>query len=97
MATRGTTDGRERRPSTDQLPIDSSRALSFGLGDQLTADETPLAAFDHAHSPGRLRLYPATEHTVILALRSPVGHRRFYEVDADVEAALDDADAWQHA
>ncbi|WP_188977835.1 hypothetical protein [Halocalculus aciditolerans] len=95
MATRGTTEG-AGRPSADALPVDG-RALSFALGDRLTAAETPVAAFDHAASPGGIRLYPATEHTRILALRSPVGHRRFYEVDDGVEDALDDADDWQRA
>ena len=68
-------------------PLDdaAARPLSWALGERLLdADAAPDLTLRGPGDRVTVAVYPATDHTALVTVRSPVGRRRFYEVPAGV-------------
>ncbi|NEU59243.1 hypothetical protein [Halorussus sp. MSC15.2] len=93
------TAGGPRLPDAVPFDLTTVTRLSWELGSQVVSDATRLSEWEHATSGRRLAVYDATDHTVVLGVRTPVGRERFFgatkhDVDAK-RSRLRDAENWR--
>jgi len=82
------------------LPGVSARPLSWELGERIVAEDATRRRLTLSNASGRttVGVFEATDHTAVVAVRTPVGRRKYYEVpaaaiDRAVDAVADD-DSW---
>ncbi|PSP54333.1 hypothetical protein BRC82_10480 [Halobacteriales archaeon QS_1_67_19] len=104
MATQGMQDAAAestRLPAALPFGLPAASYLGWELGSRVTAEEgvTARQTWEHRDSGRTLTVYDATEHTVILGVRTPAGRERFFGAAAvDLEprlARLEAADDWR--
>mgnify|MGYP000740101807 CR=1 FL=1 len=74
------------------LPGVAARPLSWQLGERIVADDATRRRLTLSDPGSRtsVSVFEATDHTALVAVRTPVGRRKYYEVGAAaVERALD--------
>ncbi|MFB6121383.1 MAG: hypothetical protein ABEJ68_09740 [Halobacteriaceae archaeon] len=83
------------------LPGVAARPLSWELGERIVADDATRRRVTLSDGGGRttVTVFEATDHTVVVAVRTPVGRQKYYEVPAAaVDRAIDEVAAderWQ--
>ncbi len=84
----------------DRVPfgLDAAECLSWDLGSELVERKRECARLERADG-GSLTAFEATEHTVVVRVRTAVGREKFYGLaTADFRAALGDLPAaWELA
>ncbi|MCG1002229.1 MULTISPECIES: hypothetical protein [Halobacterium] len=78
------------------FPLDAAECLSWDLGAELVERKSECARLERADG-GSLTAFEATDHTVVVRVRTAVGREKFYGLaDADFRAALTELPtAWQ--
>jgi hypothetical protein len=103
MATHGTQPSTRTARLPDAVPLDLPvvSRLSWELGSRVVSDAPLLGEWEHPQTGRRLDVYDATDQTVVLAVRTPVGRRRFFGATKDEFEArrsrLADADDWRRS
>ncbi|AGB37751.1 hypothetical protein [Natronococcus occultus] len=85
------------------IPLDVPRLtrLSWELGSRVLEDEAARlqSTWEDTETPWKLSIFRATDATVVLKVRTPVGRERFYgAAELDLEAAvatLETAPSWR--
>ena len=82
-----------REPATGPGPsraFDPSvgTTLSWALGRRIIGDEESTRLFERREGRRTLTAYAVTDHTCVVAVRSPVGREKFYEVSRDALSGL---------
>ena len=97
--TRGRSPESARLPDAVPFSVPAASRLSWELGSRVVSEATRLAAWEHVTTGRTLTVYDATDHTVVVAVRTPAGRERFYGAPrADLDenrSALADADDWR--
>ncbi|MFW5934662.1 MAG: hypothetical protein ACOCQL_02300 [Halolamina sp.] len=101
MATHASRDDPSPSSLPDPVPLDLRNLTrqSWKLGSQIAADARRLGEWRHAGGGWSLTAFEATDETLLLRLRSPVGRSRFYgAIRAEFREALPElssATAWE--
>lgn len=103
MSLRSTPDDTAGAELPAVVPFDLAplTRLSCPLGERIVSDDesTRLGEWGYVDGTWSLSVFEATDYTVILRVRTPVGRQRFYgAIQADiksVEPSLNAADDWQ--
>ncbi len=80
----------------DRVPfgLDAAESLSWALGSEVVAAKPECARLERTDGSGSLAAFRATEHTVVVRVRTAVGREKFYGLAAaDFRDALADAGA----
>lgn len=101
MATHAPCDDSTPSSLPDAVPLDLHNLTrqSWKLGSQIADDARRLGEWHHAGGGWSLTAFEATDETLVLRLRSPVGRSRFYGAIQtefrEARPALDSSAAWE--
>jgi len=64
------------------FPLDAAESLSWDLGTEVVDEKQACARLERTDGAGSLTTFEATDHTVVVRVRTAVGRQKFYGLTA---------------